>query len=178
MKKIESLEQANEISAVRLTEKRQMAKVGDIFRYSPEAGVYGWGRLIQRGHFFAMKLDLNLVYIYDAWGERKPDDDRLSPANLLIGPVVVNNLGWSRGYWELVDHAPIVVKDVQRRHVFIQFGGSGPKDFIYVDGTGSRVLWPRVERRLISQSGVGNFNSVNWAVREILEERGSMKDVD
>jgi len=35
MNKLKNLEEANEVSAVRLVSKRQKAKVGDVFRLSP-----------------------------------------------------------------------------------------------------------------------------------------------
>jgi len=176
MKKLESLEQANEITAVRLSEKRQIAKVGDLFRYSPQAGIYGWGRLIKRGGFFRMGFDLNLVYIYDAWGETKPSPELLTPRNLLIGPIIVNNLGWSRGYWQIVEREPPLSEDILKRHIFISFGGRGPKDFIYVDEAGDKVYWPSVIKDPLSQSGIANFNLVDWTVRGILTERGILKD--
>ncbi|WP_035347870.1 hypothetical protein [Edaphobacter aggregans] len=39
MRVLKSMEEANECTAIRLTDKRQRAKVGDIFRLSPAAGV-------------------------------------------------------------------------------------------------------------------------------------------
>src|SRR2546429_1409274 len=39
MRPIRILEEANEVTAVRLTDKRRYAKVGDFFRLSPRAGI-------------------------------------------------------------------------------------------------------------------------------------------
>ena len=67
MRVLKSMEEANECTAIRLTYKRQRAKVGDIFRLSPAVGVFLWGRLIKKASFFGLGFELNLVYVYDAW---------------------------------------------------------------------------------------------------------------
>jgi len=59
------IDEANEMTPVRLTGKRRDAKIGDIFRLSPQAGVYLWGRLIKKARFLGDGFGANLVYIYD-----------------------------------------------------------------------------------------------------------------
>ncbi len=100
------MEEANDCTAIRLTAKRQRAKVGDIFRISPALGVFVWGRLIKKARFFGLEFDLNLVSLYDAIDCDRPAPDMLIPSNLIIGPSVVNNLGFSRGYWEIMASEP------------------------------------------------------------------------
>jgi hypothetical protein len=173
MRVLKSLEEANEISAVRLTEKRRFAKVGDIFRLSPHPGVYLWGRLIKRPKFFGVRSDFNLVYIYDFVGAERPDPGQLIPQNLMIGPVVVNNLGWIRGYWEIVASEPILPSDVLDRHLLVRSLGTGSvDDYDLVGEDGRPVEKKRIDSRSLSQSGFGNFNSVDWTLRGILRERG------
>jgi hypothetical protein len=106
MRSSRTLEEANEVTAVRLSEKRRFAKVGDLFRLSPYAGVFLWGRLIKKARCFGDDFEMNLVYMYDAIGRERPKPEVLTPSNLIIGPSVVNNLGWVRGYWEIVQRHP------------------------------------------------------------------------
>ena len=122
---LKSLNEANEVSAVRLVNKRQTAKVGDIFRLSPFSGVFLWGRLIKRSRFFGLDALFNLIYIYDAFGPERPRPELLSPSNLILGPSVVNNLGWARGYWEIVASEPILPIHVLDQHLFVRFRGTG-----------------------------------------------------
>jgi hypothetical protein len=172
MTELRSLEEANEVSAVRLVSKRQRAKVGDIFRLSPCNGVFLWGRLIKRAKFFGLDADLNLVYIYDATGPVCPTSKLLSPQNLIIGPSVVNNLGWARGYWEIVSSEPLKPADVLDHHFFIRYHGTGStRDYDIVDEQGRRVRSPKVQSSKLAQSGFGNFNSIDWQLRAILRER-------
>jgi hypothetical protein len=179
MKKITSLEEANEVSAIRLTEVRRRPKAGDLFRLSPSAGIYLWGRLVKRGHFFGLKADFNLVYIYDVISEKRPDTELLKPSNLIIGPCVVNNLGWSRGYWQVIGCEPLTKEDRFARHLFVRFRGfGGPENHDIVDESGNVVKGLLPNWRLLGQSGFGSFNSVDWNVRNVLESRGILPKID
>jgi len=173
MKELKSLEEAYEVSAVRLVSKRQRAKVGDIFRLSPSKGIFLWGRLIKRAKFFGLTSDFNLVYIYDAMSETRPSIDVLSPKKLIIGPSVVNNLGWTRGYWEIVASVPITPAEMLDHHFFIHYHGTGSRsDYDIVDEQGQIVRGAKVQIDKLAQSGFGNFNLIDWQIRTILRERG------
>jgi hypothetical protein len=134
------MEEANDCTAIRLTEKRQRAKVGDIFRLSPALDVFVWGRLIKKARFFNLDFDLNLVCVYDAVGSDRPAPDALVPSNLIVGPAVVNNLGFSRGYWEIMASEPVKASGVLNKHLFVRFKGTGrPDDYDLVDEAGVKV---------------------------------------
>jgi hypothetical protein len=173
MTKLNDLDEANEVSAVRLVARRQRAKVGDIFRTPPCNDIFLWGRLIKRTKFFGLDAESSLVYIYNAIGEDRPSHDRLSPLNLIIGPSVVNNLGWARGYWEIVTSKPVEPPDILDDHYFIRYHGTGSAhDYYIVDEEGSRIQSPKAQVSKLAQSGFGNFNLTDWQLREILRERG------
>jgi hypothetical protein len=176
MRQLANIEEANECTAVRLTDKRQRAKVGDVFRLSPAKGVFVWGRLMKKSNFFGLDFELNLVYIYDVTGEERPAPERLIRSNLIIGPSVVNNLGFSRGYWQIIASEPVKADDLLDKHLFIRFRGTGsPDDYDLVDETGTRVRVSHSQSdRLLSQSGIGNYNLIDWQVQEILQTRGVM----
>lgn len=139
MHSLTSLEEANQVTAVRLCEKRQKSLPGDLFRLSPVPGVFAWGRHIKTTKFFGTDFDSSLVYIYDAVGPERPSREHLRPSNLLLGPAVVNHLGWSRGYWEIICSEPISKPDVLRRHLFVRYRGTGAKDYEIVDENGRKV---------------------------------------
>jgi hypothetical protein len=168
-----TLEEANEVTAVRLIQKRRFAKVGDLFRLSPCDGIFLWGRLIKKAKFFGNDFEMNLVYIYDAISGEEPKTEVLSPSNLIIGPSVVNDLGWVRGYWEIMASQPLRPSDVREKHVFIRSWGTGsPTDHDLVDEDGRVVVDPKVDPRSLSESGYSNFDHIDRLVRGILEERG------
>jgi Immunity protein 26 len=176
MRVLKSMEEANECTAIRLTEKRQRAKVGDIFRLSPAVGVYLWGRLIKRAQFFGLGFELNLVYLYDVVGFDRPTPEALKPGNLILGPSVVNNLGFSRGYWEIVGSEPVTASDTLDRHLFVKFKGTGrPDDYELVDEAGVNVRMKHSPAdKLLAQSGIGNYNLIDWLLQDILRSRGNL----
>jgi hypothetical protein len=173
MRSIRTMEQANEVTAVRLTEKRRFAKVGDLFRLSPYADVLLWGRLIKKAKFFGDDFEANLVYIYDVVSSERPTPEVLIPSNLIIGPCVVNNLGWVRGYWEIMASQPLLPSDVGEKHVFVRYRGTGsPADYDLVGEDGRVVVDDTVDPRCLGQSGYSNFNHIDWLVRGVLQARG------
>ena len=174
MQVLRSMEEANECTAIRLTEKRQKAKVGDLFRLSPANGIFVWGRLIKKAHFFGLGFDLNLVYVYDAMGVERPAPKALVPGNLILGPSVVNNLGFSRGYWEIVGSGPVIASDMLDRHMFVKLKGTGrPDDYELVDEDWAEVdIKHSLADKSLAQSGIGNYNLIDWRVQEILRTRG------
>lgn len=175
MRPIRPLEAAGEVTAVRLSEKRRFAKAGDLFRLSPHAGIFLWGRLIKKARFFGDNFEMNLVYIYDAVTRERPKPELLTPSNLIIGPSVVNNLGWVRGYWEIMASQPLGPDDTQREHLFVEYRGTGSlADYNVVDENGLVVVDRAVDPLSLGQSGYSNFNYVDCLVRSILAARGAI----
>jgi hypothetical protein len=173
MESIRTLEEANQITAVRLTERRRFAKPGDLFRLSPFPGALLWGRLIKKAEFFGDDFDANLVYIYDVISSERPDPEVLTPLNLIVGPAIVNNLGWVRGYWEIMASEPLRPGDIRKKHLFVDYRGTGSKaDYDLVDEDGRVVVDYEVDPQSLGQCGHSNFNYIDWLVRDILEARG------
>ena len=102
-----------------LKPSRAAPKNGDIFVLSPAVGMYLYGRVIDAkasvGPFPAI-----LVYIYRHVTDqiRALEPAQLPPSLLLIPPVMINRLAWSRGYFETVAHAPITADDRLPVHAF------------------------------------------------------------
>ena len=161
-----------EITAIRLTTKRRFAKPGDIFRLSPAQDVVLWGRVVQQGEFFGARR-MSLVYIYDVISPTLPTPSALTPKHLIIGPMIVKNLGWVRGYWEIVASRPLDAGDVLERHLFKAPLGVPPHvQWEIVDDRESPVSAEGVDPEALSIAGIGNFNFIDHLVRGILARRG------
>lgn len=121
-------------------------------------------------------MEMNLVYIYDVVAQERPDVTLTTPSNLILPPIVVNNLGWSRGYWEIVASEPIGHDDTLSQHRFVRYKGTSIYDYDIVDESGrpvkDRVPWKKIDPQKLSQSGFSNFNHVDWQIRQILQQRG------
>jgi hypothetical protein len=128
-----------------------------------------WGRLIKKARFFGDDFEANL---YDGISRECPKPEVLIPSNLIIGPCVVNNLGWVRGYWEIMASQPLQPADMREEHLFVSYRGAGsPADYDLVDEDGHVVVGRVVDPTSLCQSGYSNFNYVDWLVRGILQAR-------
>jgi hypothetical protein len=64
--------------------------------------------------------DVNLIYIYKGLSSEidEIDERTTTVENLLIPPVLINRLGWSRGYFRTIKREKLIAADVLERHVF------------------------------------------------------------
>lgn len=70
-----------------------------------------------------------LIYIYRyRVASPKPDRAELTPDNLMLPPVFINKMPWTKGYFENVDCVDIAEKDILSRYCFWDGGRE-----IYVD---------------------------------------------
>ena len=84
----------------------------------------------------------------------------------------MNNLGWVRGYWEIMASRPLTLEDVRDRHLFVRYHGSGSvADYDLVDENAGVVVDRTVDPKSLGQSGYSNFNYIDWLVRDKLEAR-------
>jgi len=103
----------------------------------------------------------NLVYIYSERGPSatEPDIDRLTPDRLLMAPLFINRLPWSRGYFLTVANRPIAPGDLLPQHCFRRFNGT------YLDEQG-RTLEGPVEP--CGEWGLASFRMVDDGISEAL----------
>jgi hypothetical protein len=65
----------------------------------------------------------HLVYFYVGQSESKQPQRVLSPTDLLIPPLVVNQKPWTLGYFGRIFRAPLLPGDVLAAHCFRDFRG-------------------------------------------------------
>lgn len=105
-----------------LKPSRKKPVAGDIFAVSYPTRGYVFGRVV-----FAdiatgpMGPGSILIYVYSHVGKAATDfsDDQLKPDRLLLPPMFINRLPWSRGYFYTVRSTPITPADLLERHCFI-----------------------------------------------------------
>lgn len=123
-----------------LRPSRRRLRAGDVFAMLPSDGLYLFGRVI----FDDLPIDrapmsaANLVYVYRHRSSTKePDREALDPEDLLLPPLFINRLPWSKGYLETVAHWPLGPGDVRSRHCFLSAGRG-----VYVDENGDVLAGP------------------------------------
>ncbi len=101
-----------------LKKSRKRPRPGDIFAFQVEEGLFRFGRVIRVDARIGPMEDCVLLYIYRASSVEKNRIPELGKDDLLVPPVMTNFLAWSKGYFEIVEHRPLVQEDVFPVHCF------------------------------------------------------------
>ena len=140
-----------------LNPSRKRLKAGDIFALSPAHDLYLFGRIVSTEAVAGPFRGLNLIYVYNARRETPdpPTDAEMTPHDLLLAPMMINRLPWSRGYFETLLHRDVETGLRLEQHCFVDSRGR------YFDEHGNEVFGP-VEP--VGQRGVQSFTTVDDAV--------------
>jgi hypothetical protein len=140
-----------------LKPSRRPPRRGDIFALSPRPGTVLFGRVIATdARVGSMKAIL--VYIYDVrQAEVGPPAEKL--VRLLLPPILVNRLPWSRGYFQTVATAEIPSGELLPVHAFRDSRG---RLFDEHSNPISGTLGP------VGQHGLHSFRSLDDAVSDAL----------
>lgn len=123
-----------------LEPSRKRIRPGDIFVVRPVGREYLFGRVIDvDAHVLTPEMKAILMYIHYAWSASKREVPPLSRDRLLIPPVMINRLGWSRGFMETVEHRPLGAGEIFPSHCFVYERPAGPR---YFDERGHELPGP------------------------------------
>src|SRR5438105_8180120 len=121
-----------------LKRSRKPPTPGDVFAMQLPDGRYLFGRVILADlpRERAPMPGAYLIYVYDEVSETKTPELELSPERLLLPPVFINRMPWTKGYFETVDHRPLRPEDLLQQTCFRRWNGD------YLDETGSKLPGP------------------------------------
>lgn len=142
-----------------LKKSRKKPEVGDIFALLPPDGLYVYGRLIATGVNAGGYPGGNLIYIYRPRSKEIGNIPTLLRGQLLLPPMMTNNLPWSRGYFQVIDNKPLSSMDRLPQHCFRDVRGW------YFDEHGNRLSKP-VEP--IGEWVLKSFRTIDDAVSKTL----------
>lgn len=100
--------------------------VGDVFALRLRDQTHLFGRVIRMDALATWGMPGSiLIYIYSirTTDDTPPDRRQLIPENLLIPPLMINRLPWTKGYLKTVAHWPLEPHEVLRQHCFSAMGG-------------------------------------------------------
>jgi hypothetical protein len=105
-----------------LKPSRKKPTEGEIFAMGLPDGSYLFGRVIGadlRAFNEAPMPGSNLIYVYCHRAETlQPDLTELIPRQLLLPPVFINRMPWTRGYFQTVDQQPLQPEDQLDKYCF------------------------------------------------------------
>jgi hypothetical protein len=122
-----------------LTPSRKALRAGDVFAIGLPDESFVFGKVIEAAaEIGPFGPGSNLIYIYRCRSRTTtPDLTRLQPSELLIPPLFINRLPWSRGYFENVEHTQVRPEDRLARHCFYSSARQR-----YVDERGKELAEP------------------------------------
>ncbi|MGM1058314.1 Imm26 family immunity protein [Saccharothrix sp. Mg75] len=100
---------------------RKAVRAGDVFALHLVDGRRLFGRVVAADlpRERAPMPGANLVYVYGPPSDGAvPDPARLRPDALLVPPLFINRLPWSKGYFRPVAHHDLTGDDLLARHCF------------------------------------------------------------
>ena len=106
------------MNLVVLKKSRRRPKVGDIFVLLASDQLYLYGRVIATDVNAGGFPGSNLIYIYSSRSKVKHSVPVLQRGQLLVPPIMTNNLPWVRGYFEFIENKPLLTMDRLRQHCF------------------------------------------------------------
>ena len=106
-----------------LVPSRKRLRAGDVFALQIERDRFHFGRVIRAGESLLGWPNANLVYLYRATSRQKMIIPHLRRDGLVVPPLVINRLPWSRGYFETVAHRPLSEADTFPIHCFRNLRG-------------------------------------------------------
>ncbi len=101
-----------------LKKTRRAPKAGDVFVMLPPDGLYLHGCVISTTADAGFSSPCNLIYVYRFRTREKTPVPELVPKQLLVLPMMTNNLPWTRGYFESLEHREIAPRDWLSQHCF------------------------------------------------------------
>jgi hypothetical protein len=115
---------------------RRAPVAGDIFVIELPTGKYLFGQVVLANppRENAPMPGSYLIYIYSAQSETtQVDYEKLRRDNLLIAPVWTNQLGWTKGYFQVVGSRPLDSSVVLANHCFRRYDG------VYLNEQGAKI---------------------------------------
>jgi hypothetical protein len=142
-----------------LRKSRRPPRRGDIFVVAPPDGLFLYGRVIATGVVAGGFPNSNLIYLYGARSADKANIPELLRGQLLVPPMLTNNLPWTKGYLEFLQNRPIAPLDRFPQHCFEDTRGW------YFDEQGKRLTKPSDP---VGQWGLQSFRTIDDEISKAL----------
>ncbi len=99
---------------------RKQVRVGDVFVVQMPDGLFTFGRVVDKDLSIGPMPNNILIYFFKHRSVAKnvPDRRFLKADQLLRGPIFINQLPWSRGYFETVGNVPLEKGDRLEKDCF------------------------------------------------------------
>jgi hypothetical protein len=152
-------------------DRRQRPKAGDVFCCLPPRGGFLYGRVVSTSARTAEDEPpgLLLLYFYAVRSAAKLPIPTLRRGDFLLTPILTNRLGFSRGYFEILERE-LSAEDVYPTHCFNFYFDEPRRAPFFVDENGRRLA--RAPRGVpVGDAGVHSYRSIDDALSRALRIR-------
>jgi hypothetical protein len=117
---------------------------GDVFALSPLEGLFIFGRVIRADlEEPAPMPGAYLIYVYrHRSDDMRPSRSELHPGALLLPPLYINRMPWTKGYFQTVDNWPLAGDDLVAQHCFLSVSWGPASPDRYFDEDYNRLPGP------------------------------------
>jgi len=143
-----------------LEKSRKKTKPGDIFVIKPKGHDYYFGRTIITDANCGFGQGAVLIYIYNATSKTKKDIPKLEKNKLLLPPIMLNYLPWSKGYFENVVFQELDQDDILEVNCFWD-----PMTKKYFDDKGNEL---KNKYEPVGEYGLASYRVVDDKISEAL----------
>lgn len=147
---------------IQMEPSKTQRKEGEIFVIQPSKNLFFFGKVIRT------KIQLSdpimngghLVYIFSHSSSSLEMPEYLNPNNLLIPPQIINNRGWSKGYFKTVGIQQVTEEERQIDYGFLDIVSKG-----FVNEEGVQL---KHKPTVYEDFGLGSYGTVAYKVKEAL----------
>lgn len=149
---------------VKMIPSRKGPKEGDIFVIQPKKDIYLFGKVIRTKipNKDPMINGWSLIYLYQSSSKDIETPGNLTDRELLIPPKIVNNQGWSKGYFYTIGNSPLKSADYIQNYGFWDIVTKQ-----YVNEEGDPLS---IEPEIYGDYGLGSYGSVAYDVNQAIEQ--------
>jgi len=144
-----------------LKPSRKRLRIGDVFAMLPPDGPYLFGRVIDTEAKIVSMTGVIMIYIFEHRSPvlEMPDRAKLRVENLLLPPILINRLPWSRGYLETIGNMPLGPGERLTQHCFLNYAYTRDRHFDELGNELRRPVEPIGELLLNSFRTLDNYIS-------------------
>ena len=147
-----------------LKPSRKKLHAGDVFTMQLPDEDFLFGRVVSTEAKWALAASANAILIY-VYRHRSrvaevPVGSAMRPSELLVPPIMINRLPWSRGYFQTLSRVPLESEDVLPQHCFHSASRGR-----YYDEHGNELWGPT---QPVGDHGLHSFRTVDDLISDAL----------
>jgi hypothetical protein len=148
---------------IEMEPSRKQRKEGEVFVIQPSKDLFFYGKVIKTQIQLSDPImnGGHLIYIINHSSKTLEMPEYLNPNNLLIPPQIINNQGWSKGYFKTLGIQQVTDEE---RQIDFGFFDIVSKGFVNEEG----VPLNR-KPKVYGDFGLGSYGTVAFALKKVLD---------